>query len=122
MIDKVGDEMNFTRGDTYDFKFQRKNKKTKEVITEKPDNMYFTVKVNDTVDDFIFQKKLSNNTITYDEETYYYSITIESTDTDNLPYGIYYYDIEVITGTKVKTIAKGSISIESEITFASNEN
>ena len=49
--------MNMTRGDTYEFKFQRKNQ-NKEVITEKPDKMYFTVKENDEMEDFILQKKI----------------------------------------------------------------
>lgn len=34
--------MEITRGDTFEFRFQRKNQ-NKEVITEKPDKMYFTV-------------------------------------------------------------------------------
>lgn len=113
--------MIFTRGDTFDFKFQRRNKTTKEIITEKPDKMYFTVKENDKTNDVIFQKRLDNNTISYDEETYYYSITIEPEDTNDIDYGTYYYDIEIITGKKVKTIAKGTLSIDSEITFAINE-
>lgn len=42
--------MDITRGDTFDIKFQRKNK-YKDVIKEQPDKMYFTVKQDDnTVD------------------------------------------------------------------------
>lgn len=117
---KVGDYMEITRGDTFEFRFQRKNQ-NKEVITEKPDKMYFTVKENDRTEDYLFQKRLNNNTISYDEVSYYYNITIDPEDTNNLSYGTYYYDIEVITNNKVKTIAKGQLSITSEITFESNE-
>lgn len=112
--------MRFIRGDTFEFKFQRKTK-DKQVITEKPDKMYFTVKKNDKENDYIFQKRLDNNTISYDETTNYYTITIDSSDTDNLDYGTYYYDIEIITNNKVKTISIGTLSITSEITFSSNE-
>lgn len=112
--------MIFVRGDTFEFKFQRKTK-DKQVITEKPDKMYFTVKNNDTENDYIFQKSLGDNTISYDEETYYYYVTIDPEDTNNLDYGTYYYDIEIITNNKVKTISIGTLSITSEITFSSNE-
>lgn len=112
--------MEITRGDTFEFRFQRKNQ-NQEVITEKPDKMYFTVKENDRTEDYLFQKRLDNNTISYDEVSYYYNITIEPEDTDSLSYGTYYYDIEIITNNKVKTIAKGQLSVTSEITFKSNE-
>lgn len=112
--------MNMTRGDTYEFKFQRRNQ-NQEVITQKPDKMYFTVKENDETEDFILQKRLDDNTISYDEETHYYHITIEPKDTSGWQYGTYYYDIEIITNNKTKTIKKGTLSITSEITFESNE-
>lgn len=112
--------MNMTRGDTYEFKFQRKNQ-NKEVITEKPDKMYFTVKENYYLKDFLFQKRLEDNSITYDEETNYYMLTINPEDTNNLSYKDYVYDIEIIDGDKVKTIAKGTLKITEEVTFAKNE-
>ena len=77
--------MEITRGDTFEFRFQRKNQH-QEVITEKPDKMYFTVKENDRTEDYIFQKRLDNATISYDEVSYYYNITIEPEDTDSLSY------------------------------------
>lgn len=112
--------MDITRGDTFDIKFQRKNK-NKEVIKEQPDKMYFTVKQDDNTVDTVFQKTLGDGSISFDSETYYYNLTIEPEDTNDLDYGTYYYDIEVIIGTKVKTIAKGTINITSEITFSVNE-
>lgn len=112
--------MNMTRGDTYEFKFQRKNQ-NKKVITEKPDKMFFTVKENYYLKDFLFQKRLEDNSITYDEETNYYMLTINPEDTNDLSYKDYVYDIEIIDGDKVKTIAKGKLKITEEVTFAENE-
>jgi plasmid rolling circle replication initiator protein Rep len=113
--------MKIIRGDTKDLKFQRKNANTGEIITDIPDNMYFTVKKSYKLVEFVFQKRLSDNTITYNEDDNYYYITIESTDTDNLPFGDYDYDIEVIENNKKKTIAIGTITIDKEVTYAVNE-
>lgn len=112
--------MQMTRGDTFEFRFQRQTT-DKQVITTKPDKMFFTVKNNTFLTDFLFQKSLEAGTITYDEDTYYYNVTIEPQDTNELSYGDYYYDIEIIDNGKVKTIAKGTLTIEEEVTFAANE-
>lgn len=119
--DKIaGDTLLFTKGDTFEFCFQRKNK-NKEVITTKPDKMYFSVKEDINSKDVLFQKRLSDSTISYNEETYYYNITIDPSDTDNLNLGDYYYDIEIIDNNKVKTIKKGIISLTYQITDKDNE-
>ena len=112
--------MNITRGDTTEIKFKRTTADG-QVITEKPDKMFFTVKENYYLKDFLFQKRLEDNSITYDEETNYYMLTINPEDTNNLSYKDYVYDIEIIDGDKVKTIAKGRLKITEEVTFAENE-
>lgn len=61
--------MKFTRGDTFLFKFQRKNKDG-GIITRQPNEMYFTVKYGNNTESFVFQKTL--NDITVDSENYYH--------------------------------------------------
>ena len=112
--------MNITRGDTKTFIFQRKDINN-QVIAQKPDEMYITIKRNTELQSFIIQKRLNDGSITYDEETNYYSFTILPIDTNNLEYGDYKYDIEIIEAGKVRTIKKGIFTIEEEVTFASNE-
>ena len=112
--------MNLIRGDTLKLKFKRIDKNG-EVIKEKPDKLFFTVKSNYTVKSYLFQKSLSKNTIIYDEEDNYYKLTITPEDTNKLDYDTYVWDIEVITDNVVKTIAKGTLKLEQEVTFAENE-
>lgn len=109
--------MNITRGDTKSFKFQRKSEG--QPITAEADNIYFTVKYSNSVEDALIQKTISDMTF---DENYFYHFTILPSDTNGLEYGNYSYDIEVKVGdTYVKTIAKGTFTIEEETTFAENE-
>ena len=108
--------MQLTRGDTKALKFQRKSEG--QVIKTVADNIYFTVKKNNSTNDVIFQKTI--NDMTFDDEGFYH-FTINPIDTNNLSYGEYVYDIEVKIDNYVKTIAQGTLSITKEVTFASNE-
>lgn len=108
------------RGDTKFYKFQRKRKHDGSVITELPDKMYFTIKYDYNIDDVILQKTLDNG-IEYNEEESYYYITINPEDTNNLPYGKYVYDIEIIKNGIKQTISIGEILIANEVTFYENE-
>lgn len=116
--------MNIIRGDTKHLKFKRVDKNTKEIIKEVPEKMYFTVKYGYNMDDFLIQKTLKNG-ITYNEDDGYFYMTIESYETDNLPYtengNQLVFDIEIINNGDKTTIARGNINIEHEVTFASNE-
>lgn len=111
--------MELIRGDTLKLKFLRKNKNG-EVIKTKPDRLYFTVKSSYYAQNCLFQKSLDKD-ISFSEEDYYYRFTINPKDTDGLEYGNYVYDIETITADTVKTIAKGTLEIKEEVTFAENE-
>lgn len=111
--------MELIRGDTKKLKFLRKTK-SGEVIKTKPDKLYFTVKSSYYAKDYLFQKSLENG-ISFSEEDYFYRFTINPKDTDSLDYGNYVYDIEIITADTVKTIAKGTLEIKEEVTFAENE-
>lgn len=113
--------MEIIRGDTKYFKFQRKRKHDGEIIETLPDKLYFTLKFSDTDDTALIQKTLGDG-IEYNDTDKYYYLTINPSDTNNLPYGRYYYDIEVIKDNGYKqTIAIGDILITSEITFYRNE-
>lgn len=108
------------RGDTKSFKFQRKTTNN-EVITEKPDKMFFTVKSGYYSKDYLFQKRLDTDIIYKEEDNYYY-FTINPKDTNELDYDDnYVFDIEIIKGDTVKTIAKGKFAVKKEVTFAENE-
>ena len=115
--------MEIIRGNTCYFKFQR-HYCGGEVITELPKKMYFTVKYDPNMDDYIFQKTLGNG-ITYNKADNYYYIKIEPEDTDNLPYTSedvnYYTDVKVITDNYKKTIIREPLEILSEVTHAGNE-
>ena len=86
--------MKIRRGDSKLIKFRRVDQNG-EVLTSLPTAMYFTVK--DSPDGrLIFQKTLENG-ITFDDETFYYTVEILPTDTENLSFGRYGFDIEVTT-------------------------
>lgn len=108
--------MEIIRGDTAKYRFRRYGSDG-NVIATKADNIFFTVKENGYKEEYILQKTLDD--MEFDED-YYYHITINPGDTDNLDYGTYMYDVEVIQdGNKTTTV--GEFIIGEEITFASNE-
>lgn len=106
--------LKFTRGDTFSFKFQRKDKDG-EIIETISEKMWFTVKKNYNSTDTLIQKTLLND-IVFDDETKYYHVTIQSEDTRELNYGDYVYDIQIMNGEIVQTIAKGSLKLDTEVT------
>ena len=108
--------MEIIRGDTAKFRFRRYGADG-NIIATKADAIYFTIKENGYKQEYVLQKTLDD--MEFDED-YYYHITIRPEDTDNLDYGTYMYDVEVIQdGNKTTTI--GEFIIGEEITFASNE-
>ena len=112
--------MQIRRGNYKLFKFQRKNE-NREVITDLPDKMWFTVKDNANKKEFIFQKKL-NDGITYTQEDNYYHIEIKQDDTEKLAYGNYEYDIKIKYGEdKPKTLIVGNFEITKVVTHKENE-
>lgn len=109
--------MEIIRGDTGLYKFQRKDK-AGEIILEKAEKIYFSVKENYKISKVLFQKTIDD--MTFDEDgTYHFAI--EASDTDNLDYGDYVYDLEVINGTLKSTISRGIFRIKEEVTFVGNE-
>ena len=110
-------DLSIIRGDTKFYKFQRKNK-NKEVILEKADKVYFTVKKNSQVKDVVFQKTIED--MLFDEDGTYHFV-IEPKDTDGQDYDKYRYDVQVEHDGVKKTIAIGIFEIKEEVTFAENE-
>lgn len=108
-------DIKFIRGDTYLFKFQRKNLEGKPII-EKAQKMWFTVKKNYKKQDKMIQKTLADGNIIFDAESFYH-IRIDHEDTTNLKYGKYVYDIQVENDGIVSTVALGKFEITNEVTF-----
>ena len=108
----------FTRGDTQIIKFGLKDKAGNDITLAEGDKLYFTVKKTTTSKDVLFQKVYPTNIVIEDG---LYKLTIEPTDTDELEYGEYNYDIELKTGTYVKTLIKDKLIITDEVTFAGDE-
>ena len=88
------------------------------------DDIFFTVKKNFTDKDPRFQKRLSDGSITKDEEGHYHTV-IYSTDTDVLPFGEYVFDIELKKSNAsvpdIKQTTVGRLIITEESTYARNE-
>lgn len=105
------------RGDTKQLKFVRMS--GGEPITSQADQIYFTVKraVNPLPKEPVLQKTIDD--MVFDEE-YYYHLTIEPEDTDELEFGDYDFDIQ-ITADGVKHTTCGTLQITKEVTFAENE-
>lgn len=102
------------RGDTQAFEIEILENDTPVTV----DSIYFTVKNDAITDEVLFQKKL-NDGITLTDNIY--NIIIDPSDTDNLDYGKYAYDIEIIKNSVKKTIVVGVLEISEEITFTNNE-
>lgn len=105
------------RGDTVKYKFQRVGGDG-QVITTLPDSLYFTVKESANKLNYVFQKNLDD--MTFDSDSYYH-FTIEPEDTNNLQYGNYAYDIEIIVDGVKTTVAFGTFTILPEVTWVQNE-
>lgn len=116
----AGAQISMIRGDSATFHFHREDAEGK-VIIETPEEIYFTVKASFEDEDFVIQKRLADMTVDTVGE---YSFTILPTDTNALDFGEYVYDLEVIRNaeaTDKQTISKGIFLIETEVTYASNE-
>lgn len=107
--------MEFVRGDTFKFKFCRKDA-TGETIVTKADEIFFTVKKNYKKSEYLIQKSLSKNEIEFTEDGYYHVVILPD-DTKNLKYNTYVCDIQVEFDGIVHTPYLGKIKITNEVTF-----
>lgn len=109
------------RGDTYERNIVISK------YTSNIDEIYFSIKKKEDDKRIVLQKTLDNGITLADVESdkHIYQILINSTDTDNMKIGDYYFDIEIITNTDnkplKKTIVKGTFRLNTEITTTDNE-
>lgn len=108
------------RGDLRFVKFSIKNK-DESVSDIDLDEIYITFKERYSRSDFLFQKKLSDNTIIKDENNYY-NFSINPEDTNDLSMGTSYdFDIELIKEGTIKQTICGELYLTKEVTHADNE-
>jgi hypothetical protein len=113
----------FPRGDSFLLKKFRVTDKNKNVIKlTDAEQLYFTVKTDSNSNKVLIQKR-KNEGIELGEDGYYH-ITIEPSDTNNLEYGTYVYDIQLKSINKkifVKTLFDGTITLTDEVTWEVDE-
>ena len=112
-------EITMARGDLYCFPFCLMV--DEEQSTDLPDNIYFTVKKFFGNPEYLFQKKLSDGSISTDGLGNYW-VTILPQDTDNLEFGFYDFDIEVVKLPELKRTFQGKLELTAETTHAGNED
>jgi hypothetical protein len=91
-----------------------------ESLTTDLTEVYFTVKNTTRASSVLFQKRLSTGDIVLGEDNYYH-FSINPEDTDELDYGAYKFDIEIIKDDEIKQTKVGVLTLTDEVTFASNE-
>lgn len=108
--------MEFCKGDTFKFKFKRIDM-LGNIITEKATNVWFTVKINHNTKEKLIQKTLEDGNIIFGED-FYYHVVIDPSDTINLEYGIYVYDIKIDNEGDIYTIKRdGVLNLTKRVTF-----
>ena len=103
----INNDIKITRGDTGTFTLAIKNGNTDYDYSA--DTVLFTVKQNTLTTDVLIQK-----TVRYGE-----NVTIEPSDTANLSYGEYWYDVQVTTqgGIVDTVITPHKFRVLDEVTF-----
>lgn len=110
-------EISINRGDSKGFKFCRKL--NNEIITERAEKVYFTVKTNSKSENILLQKTIQD--MIFDNEGYYH-FKLEPSDTDDFFYGSFPCDIEIFNESEnYKKTTLGTLTIEKEVTFVGNE-
>ncbi len=108
--------MEFCKGNTFKFRFKRKDI-LGNIITEKATNVWFTVKINHNTEKILIQKTLEEGSIIFGDD-YYYHVVINPEDTLNLDYGIYVYDIQIDVDGEIYTLKKdGVVNLLKRVTF-----
>lgn len=105
----------FTRGDSFFFKFYRKDLEGNKIMV-RSEKMWFTIKDNYNSKRNLIQKTLEDG-ITFTEEDGYYHVCIKPIDSKILKYKKYVYDIQTENAGVVNTIKKDKVKINSEVTF-----
>lgn len=107
------------RGDIKKISFFIKDKNGVIVDTDF-DEIYITFKKNHITNKVLFQKRLSTEDIIKDATNHYHFV-IKPEDTENLYYGNYVFDIELVFEHEIKTTFIGKLQLTQEATFVVNE-
>lgn len=111
-------DINFFRGNSYSRSFNIYG------WNRNIDEIYFSVKENENDKNCVLQKYLNHGlTLMANSDTVKtYNLNIDAIDTDNMKVDYdYIFDIKIISGNIKKTIVKGNLTLESEITKTQNE-
>ena len=114
-----GLEFSMARGDLSSFPFAVYL--DEELDQTSMDEIYFTVKKHFYDPEPLFQKTLSDGDIE-DLGGGNYLITILPEETENLPFGKYDFDIEVVRLPEIKKTFNGTLELTKESTHARNEH
>lgn len=116
-------DLKLIRGDTWEIALKLQNSETKEtIILGEGDRLYFTIKNSYVSDEFLIQKTLGNGITKKDDNKYH--IIIEPEENSKLLYKDYVYDIEIKIGSEViktKTVKRGILTVDYEVTYLENE-
>ena len=107
-LNVIDDNINLTRGDSADLIVTIRDAGGNVYEMQSGDILTFTVKVNCNTDDITIQKVRTNNIV-----------TLLPSDTENLAYGSYWYDVQLTTsGDDIYTvIPPHRFNITPEVTF-----
>lgn len=113
-------DFELTRGDTCPIEFDLVLEDGQPAqLNPEADEVYFTIKKTYGTQNFVLQKKFSTGEIVQNDNSL--SLVLSHTDTAELPYGNYVYDIQIRSGDYVHTVAIGQITLTNESTWISNE-
>ena len=110
-------EFNFFRGNTFEKVI---NVNWNKEITQ----IYFTIKKEEKDKNAVLQKKLNSGITKISEKDGKTSflLTINATDTDDFETNYdYWCDIKILSNNIKKTIAKGTLTLDTDITTTENE-
>lgn len=125
MLTIINTDLYVTRGDSASLSVEidvQKCRCSEPYYFTKGERLYFTVKKSTKTKDFLFQKVYDfDRDGSPDENTVVFKILPE--DTENIPFGKYTYDVELITASKDKyTVIKPSLfEVLPEVTYSINE-
>lgn len=111
-------DFEFPRGDTCPVSFDITDNNGNELDLSGAE-IYFTMKKSYSAQNYIIQKKKSTGGITVNGK--HGSLVITHSDTAELSYGKYVYDIQIKSSNYVKTLALGEITLTNESTWLANE-
>lgn len=113
-------QITMPRGDLRKFKIAVKESATGEITEKTFDDIYFTVKIIYLAEPYKIQKRLSAGTIVKDEAGYYH-FSILPEDTNDLQFGDYDFDIELVKEGTIKQTTIGKLTLSPEVTYEINE-